>query len=149
MRVSDLVNEYGDDDTKAVQIGGVSGFCVPRKKFKEKTIGFPSSLKGTSLPTGGSIMFFNSSRSMYNVLHNYLDFFEEESCGQCAPCRIGTQQLLKGIEAIKAKEKPAIYLKNLLKLADTMKIASKCGLGQSVANSFKSIVNEFKEEIIY
>ncbi len=149
MKVSDLVEEYGDNDTKAVQIGGVSGFCVPRRKFKDKTIGFPSELSGASLPTGGSIMFFNSSRSMYNVLHNYLDFFEEESCGQCAPCRIGTQQLLKGIEAIKAKRKPAIYLQTLVKLADTMKISSKCGLGQSVANSFKSIAREFKEEIIY
>ena len=77
--VQQFVNEFGDGDTKAVQVGGASGFCVPRKKFAETIIGF----EGT--PTGGSMKLFNSSRSMYNVLHNYLDFFTEESCGQCTP----------------------------------------------------------------
>ena len=47
---------------------------------------------------------FNSSRSMYNVLHNYLDFFAEESCGQCTPCRVGCQQLLKGVQKVKKGE---------------------------------------------
>ncbi len=149
LTVEDLVNEFGDGNTKAVQVGGVSGFCIPRAKFKEKTIGFTGKLEGDSLPTGGSIMIFNSTRSMYRVLENYLEFFEEESCGQCTPCRVGTQQLLKGIKAIKKGEKDPVYLKELYKLAGTMKITSKCGLGQSVANSFCSIVDEFKEEIIY
>ncbi len=149
MTIQDLVDEYGDGNTKAVQIGGVSGFCVPRAKFGDYTIGFPSKLTGDSLPTGGSIMFFNSKRSIYRVLENYLEFFEEESCGQCTPCRVGTQQLYKGIKAIKRKEKPASYIDSLYKLAKVMKITSKCGLGQSVANSFCSIVDEFREEIIY
>ncbi len=92
---------------------------------------------------------FNSSRSMYNVLHNYLEFFEEESCGQCTPCRVGCQQLLKGIEAVKRREKPAGYLDELVKLAKVMKVASKCGLGQSVGNAFVSIVENFREEIVY
>lgn len=94
-------------------------------------------------------MLFNSSRSMYNVLHNYLDFFVEESCAQCTPCRAGLQQLLKGIEAIKRREKPVSYLDELIKLSKTMKVASKCGLGQSIANPFVSIVENFKEEIIF
>jgi [NiFe] hydrogenase diaphorase moiety large subunit len=86
---------------------------------------------------------------MYNVLHNYLEFFQEESCGQCTPCRVGCQQLLKGIKAVKRGEKPAAYLDLLLKLSHTMKITAKCGLGQSVANSFTSIVENFKEEMIF
>ena len=143
MKLSDFVEEFGDGDTKAVQVGGASGFCVPRRKFEETIIGFEG------IPTGGSMMLFNSHRSMYNVLHNYLDFFVEESCGQCTPCRVGCQQLYKGIVAIKNKTKDADYLNELTQLADTMRIASKCGLGQSVANSFNSIVEEFKEEIIY
>ncbi|MEA3443969.1 MAG: NADH-ubiquinone oxidoreductase-F iron-sulfur binding region domain-containing protein [Bacteroidota bacterium] len=143
MKLSEFVNEFGDGDTKAVQVGGASGFCVPRKKFEETIIGFEG------IPTGGSMMIFNSTRSMYNVLHNYLEFFCEESCGQCTPCRIGTQQLLKGVEAIKNKEKPEAYISQLLKLSDTMKIASKCGLGQSVANAFTSIVENFTEEMVY
>ncbi len=149
MKVSDFVDEFGDGDTKAVQVGGASGFCVPRKEFKDIAIGYQGKLKGNSLPTGGAMMVFNSSRSMYNVLHNYLDFFVEESCGQCVPCRVGTQQLLKGIEAIKRGDKSSEYLEHLLALSETMKLTSKCGLGQSVANSFTSIVENFKEEMIY
>ncbi len=143
MTVDRFVEEFGDGDTKAVQVGGASGFCVPRKKFKETIIGFEG------VPTGGSMKLFNSSRSMYNVLHNYLDFFSEESCGQCTPCRVGCQQLLMGIEAVKKGEKNTKYLDELIKLAGTMKLASKCGLGQSVGNAFKSIVRNFREEIIY
>lgn len=143
MSLEDFVEEFGDGDTKAVQVGGAAGFCVPRKKFKDTVIGFEG------VPTGGSMMLFNSSRSMYNVLKNYVEFFEEESCGQCTPCRVGCQQLKKGIEAVKKGEKSAHYLETLQKLADTMKVTSKCGLGQSVANSFSSIVDNFKEEMIY
>jgi [NiFe] hydrogenase diaphorase moiety large subunit len=143
MSVQNFVTEFGDGDTKAVQVGGASGFCVPRKKFTETIIGFEG------VPTGGSMKLFNSSRSMYNVLHNYLDFFAEESCGQCTPCRVGCQQLLKGVEKVKKGEAKSTYLNELVKLADTMKIASKCGLGQSVGNAFRSIVENFKEEIIY
>ena len=143
MSVDEFVDEFGDGDTKAVQVGGASGFCVPRKKFEETIIGFEG------VPTGGSMKLFNSSRSMYNVLHNYLDFFTEESCGQCTPCRVGCQQLLKGVEAVKRGDKNSKYLDELVKLAKTMKRASKCGLGQSVGNAFGSIVENFKEEIIY
>jgi len=142
MKIADFVEEYGDGDTKAVQIGGVAGFCIPRKEFETTIIG-----EGNT--TGGATMIFNSTRSMYNVIHNYLDFFAEESCGQCTPCRIGTQQLLKGIEAVKSGEKPESYLDDLVKLSKTMKLTSKCGLGQSVTNSFSSIVKNFREEMIY
>ena len=143
MTVQHFVDEFGDGDTKAVQVGGASGFCVPRKEFKNTIIGFEG------VPTGGSMKVFNSSRSMYNILENYLTFFEEESCGQCTPCRVGTQQLLHGIRAVKRKEKPKTYLDELLRLAYTMKYASKCGLGRSVGNAFRSIIENFREEIVY
>jgi len=143
MTVQEFVDEFGDGDTKAVQVGGASGFCVPRKEFKNTIIGFEG------VPTGGSMKVFNSSRSMYNILENYLMFFEEESCGQCTPCRVGTQQLLHGIRAVKRKEKSKAHLDELLRLAYTMKCASKCGLGRSVGNAFRSIIENFREEIVY
>jgi [NiFe] hydrogenase diaphorase moiety large subunit len=149
LSLEEFVAEFGDGDTKAVQVGGAAGFCVPRKRFAETTVGYQGGLTGDSLPTGGSMMLFNSSRSMYHVLQNYLSFFAEESCGQCTPCRIGCQQLLKGIEAIKSGERSAEYLQVLLGLTNTMRLTAKCGLGQSVANSFSSIVANFREEMIY
>lgn len=143
MRLDEFVEIFGDGDTKAVQVGGASGFCVPRKKFAETIIGFEG------VPTGGSMMLFNSGRSMYNVLHNYLEFFCEESCGQCTPCRVGCVQIKRGIEAIKQRRVGAAYAEELKKLGNVMRIASKCGLGQSVPNAFNSIVDNFMEEIIY
>jgi len=142
MRLSEFATEFGDGDTKAIQVGGVAGLCIPRKNFEKTIIG-----EGQS--TGGAIMLFNSTRSMYHVLHNFLEFYEEESCGQCTPCRIGCQQLLKGIEAVKSGKRPPEYLNQLMKLTETMKITAKCGLGQSVGNSFNSIVVNFREELIY
>lgn len=143
MTLYDFVSLFGDGDTKAVQVGGASGFCVPRKNFKTTIIGFEG------VPTGGSMMLFNSTRSMYNVLHNYLEFFCEESCGQCTPCRVGCQELLKGVEAVKTKAKTSKYIDQLKKMSETMRIASKCGLGQSVPNAFNSIVDNFREEIVH
>lgn len=149
MTLQKFVDDFADGDAKAVQVGGAAGFCVPRKKFDKTVIGYKGKLTGVSLPTGGSMMIFNSSRSMYNVLHNYLDFFVEESCGQCTPCRVGTQQLLLGVEAVKRGDKSSQYLEELLELSETMRVTAKCGLGQSVANSFSSIVENFREEMIY
>ncbi len=143
MTIRAFVDLFGDGDCKAVQVGGSSGFCVPRKTFDETVIGFEG------VPTGGAMMLFNSSRSMYHVLKNYLEFFCEESCGQCTPCRVGCQQLLKGIDAVKRGEKDSAYLDGLASLAQTMRRAAKCGLGQSVANPFVSITANFREEILY
>jgi len=143
MTLDEFVEIFGDGDTKAVQIGGASGFCIPRRKFKGTIIGFEG------VPTGGSMMLFNSSRSMYNILHNFLEFFCEESCGQCTPCRVGCQQLLKGIEAVKDKKLTPKYLDELKSMSETMRSSAKCGLGQSVPNSFNSIIDNFKEEVIY
>lgn len=143
MNVEEFVGLFGDGDTKAVQIGGSSGYCIPRRTFQETIIGFEG------VPTGGSVILYNSSRSMYNVLHNYLEFFAEESCGQCTPCRVGCQQLLQGIESVKSGKQSAAYLRKLQELAKTMAIAAKCGLGQSVPNPFNSIVKSFREEIMY
>ncbi len=143
MKILEFVRLFSDGDIKAVQVGGASGFCVPRKKFADTVLGFEG------IPTGGAMMLFKSSRSMYNVLHNFLEFFVEESCGQCTPCRVGCQQLLKGIEAVKTGEKPSKYLDELIKLAKMMKISAKCGLGQSAANPFISIIENFREEVVY
>lgn len=143
MPIADLVVEFGDGHTKAVQIGGASGFCVPQREFRTAIIG------QNGLPGGGSILFFNQNRSMYRVLMNFIEFFSDESCGQCTPCRVGGRQLRDGLLAVKAGSKPPSYLDRMLELSLTMQDASKCGLGRSVANSFRTIVTNFREEMIY
>ena len=87
-------------------------------------------------------------RDMLQVAENFMEFFVEESCGQCTPCREGNEKLLDGIDLLKEGCCPVSYLNELVKLGETMQLASKCGLGQSSANAFLSIVEHFKNEIL-
>jgi [NiFe] hydrogenase diaphorase moiety large subunit len=130
-----------DGDTKAVQIGGASGFCASADDF-DKHLAFEG------IPTGGSIIILNKSRSMFKMLKNFVMFFQEESCGQCTPCREGCSRMLEGILKFEAGNGNSRTITDLLELADTMSLASKCGFGQSVPNSFRTIVSKFRDEIL-
>jgi len=129
------------ENTKAVQIGGASGVCLPESQFG-RTLAYED------VGTGGSIMIFNNKRSMLHVLKNFMEFFVEESCGQCTPCRIGNEKLFRGVEMIENGEFTFEYINKLKDLGKTMQIASKCGLGQSSPNPFLSILENFKDEIL-
>lgn len=139
-KISDLLSLVGAKNTKAVQVGGASGICIPKSQF-DRTLAYED------VPTGGSIMIFNENRNMLHVLKNFMEFFVEESCGQCTPCRIGNVKLLEGIEMIEKGEYRFGYINQLKELGKTMQVASKCGLGQSSPNAFLSILDNFKEEI--
>ena len=139
--VAQLLKEVGGEGAKAVQVGGASGQCVPASQF-ERTIAFED------IPTGGSIIVFGPQRDMLDMLHNFMDFFVDESCGQCTPCRIGNVKLLEGIELLKAGKCSMTYLQELCALGETMQIASKCGLGQSSPSAFLSVVKHFREELM-
>ena len=77
-----------------------------------------------------------------------MEFFVEESCGQCTPCRIGNVKLLEGIRLLQEGRCSMQYIRELMALGETMQVASKCGLGQSSPNAFLSIVQNFKDEIM-
>ncbi|HUX41710.1 MAG TPA: NADH-ubiquinone oxidoreductase-F iron-sulfur binding region domain-containing protein [Rectinemataceae bacterium] len=128
-------------DTKAVQIGGASGYCASADDF-DKSISFEG------IPTGGSIIVFDQSRSMFKILKNFVEFFQEESCGQCTPCREGCSRMLEGILKFERGQGSSKVITDLLELAETMSLASKCGFGQSVPNSFRTIVSKFRDEIL-
>ncbi len=139
-KISELLELVGAKDTKAVQVGGASGTCIPKSQF-DRILGYEDAA------TGGSIMIFNESRNMLHVLKNFMEFFVEESCGQCTPCRIGNTKLLEGVEMIENGTYTFGYINKLKDLGKTMQVASKCGLGQSSPNSFISILENFKDEI--
>lgn len=140
--IEELLKVVEAENTKAVQVGGASGNCIPKSQFGRK-------LSYEDAATGGSIMIFNESRSMINVLKNFMEFFVEESCGQCTPCRVGNTKLLEGVEMIERNDYTFKYINQLKELCKTMQLASKCGLGQSSPNSFLSILENFKEEIFF
>jgi [NiFe] hydrogenase diaphorase moiety large subunit len=141
LTVTELLEKVGGTGAKAVQIGGASGTCVPAADFGRR-IAFED------LATGGSVIVFGPGRDMLHVARNFMEFFVEESCGQCTPCRVGNAKLLEGIGMLERGECSSHYLQELLSLCETMQLASKCGLGQSSPNAFVSIVQGFRDEIL-
>lgn len=140
-KISEILELVEAENPKAVQVGGASGICLAKKDF-DRTVSYED------VGTGGSIIIFNDKRSMLKVMKNFMEFFVEESCGQCTPCRIGNSVLLESIEMIEDDEITFDYISKLKDLGKTMQVASKCGLGQSSANAYLSIMENFKEEIL-
>lgn len=139
--LTELLREVGGEDAKAVQVGGASGCCVPAADFS-RTIAFED------VSTGGSVIVFGPGRDMLAVARNFLEFFVDESCGQCTPCRAGNPRLLEGVRLLEAGRCSMAYLGELVALGETLQLASKCGLGQSSPNAFLSIVQHFAHEIM-
>ena len=138
--VNELLGEVGGESAKAVQVGGASGSCIPARDFG-RTIGYED------VSTGGSVIVFGPDQDMLDVAENFLAFFEEESCGQCVPCRKGCSRLLQGVEMLKAGVCSVSYADRLKDLGTTMQLASKCGLGQSAPNAFLAIMEHFGDEV--
>ena len=139
--LKELLEKVDGVGAKAVQVGGASGRCIPAREF-DRTIAFED------VPTGGSIIVIGPQRDMLDVAHNFMEFFVDESCGQCTPCREGNAKLLDGIERLREGRCSMRYLRELCSLGETMRLASKCGLGQTSPNAFLSIIENFKDEIM-
>lgn len=139
--IAQLLKEVQGEDAKAVQVGGASGQCVPAAQFAR-------ALAFEDVSTGGSIIVFGPRRDMLDVVENFLEFFIDESCGQCTPCREGVPKILEGVRLLKRGECSMSYLKELCSLGETLQLASKCGLGQSAPNAFLSVVAHFQDEIL-
>ncbi|MES0278744.1 MAG: NADH-ubiquinone oxidoreductase-F iron-sulfur binding region domain-containing protein [Dehalococcoidales bacterium] len=125
-------------DTKAVQMGGATGRLLPGAMLD-------TSLDFENVLGAGSVIVYNSSRDMVDIVHRNLEFLAEESCGKCAPCREGTQLMvvvLKRILAGKAKERDIEFLKEL---ATTMSLTSLCGLGQAAPSTLMDSLHHFED----
>ncbi len=138
--IADLLKEVGGEGAKAVQVGGASGVCVPARDFARR-IAFED------IPTGGSVMVIGPQRDILDVAENFLEFFVEESCGQCTPCRLGNAQMLQAVRLLKQGACPPEFLADVKALGGTMQVASKCGLGQTSPSAFLSILEDFGDEI--
>lgn len=139
--IAEVLEAVGGQDAKAVVIGGASGHCVPASEFSR-------AICYEDLTTGGAVIVLGPDRDMLEIAENFLEFFADESCGQCTPCRIGNVKLFEGIRMLRQGRCSNAYLRQLCSLGETMQIASKCGLGQSSPNAFLSIVKHFRSEIL-
>lgn len=138
MTLHEMLKMVGAGEVQAVQVGGPSGTCVDPAQFT-RTIAFED------LATGGSMVVFGKQR---DLLHEFvipsMDFFIEESCGSCGPCRSLTvvlrDHLLKIIDGHGAKND----IDNLLAWSRFEKAANRCGLGQTAANPMITTIENFR-----
>lgn len=132
---------------KAIQTGGPSGGCLTEKDL-DTPIDFDTLLaKGSMMGSGGAIVM-DEDNCMIDVAKFYLQFIVDESCGKCAPCRIGSKNMLDILEKITNGKATMADLDELEKLANQIKDTALCGLGQSAPNPVLSTLKNFKEEYI-
>jgi len=135
--VNDILDMVGAEDPQAVQVGGPSGSLIAPNQFD-------SCLCYSDLATGGSLIIIGKQRDLIkDVVLNFTDFFIEESCGSCVPCRVMTVMLKKKVEKILAGNGVAKDLDDIVDWGKKMK-ANRCGLGQTAANPILTSLHNFR-----
>ncbi|MDD5770917.1 MAG: NADH-ubiquinone oxidoreductase-F iron-sulfur binding region domain-containing protein [Candidatus Omnitrophica bacterium] len=130
---------------KAVQTGGPSGGVIP-ERLLDTPVDYENLQKLGSIMGSGGMIVIDDEDCMVDIPKFYLGFCVEESCGKCAPCRIGGFQMLNYLKKIsEGKGKPE-DLGQLRRIAQAMQKASLCGLGQTASNPVLSTLKYFEEE---
>jgi NADH:ubiquinone oxidoreductase subunit F (NADH-binding)/(2Fe-2S) ferredoxin len=134
-----------DKGFKAAQIGGPMGGCLP-EKYLDRQIDYESLVEVGAIMGSGGLVIMDEETCMVDIARYFMDFTQDESCGKCVPCRIGTRRLLEILERIcdgKGKDGDIELLENLCRQIQT---ASLCGLGQGAPNPVLSTLEQFREE---
>ncbi len=130
---------------KAVQTGGPSGGCIPAEKM-DLSVDYESLTEAGSIMGSGGLIVLDEDTCVVDIAKFFLSFTQEESCGKCAPCRVGTRVMLSILERITAGEGETADLDNLEKIAQTVKDGSLCGLGQTAPNPVLTTLRYFRNE---
>ncbi len=137
----------GDKELKAVQIGGPSGGCVPAE-FIETPVDFDSLQSLGAIMGSGGLIVLDGNSCMVDVAKYFLSFIQNESCGKCTFCRVGTKQLLLILEEIVKGKGKLEDLDLLQELAIDIKEGALCGLGKTAPNPILTTLRYFKDEYI-
>jgi NADH:ubiquinone oxidoreductase subunit F (NADH-binding)/(2Fe-2S) ferredoxin len=135
----------GGKKFKAVQTGGPSGGCLTEKHL-DTPIDFDNLIAAGSMMGSGGMIVMDEDDCMVSVAKFYLEFTVDESCGKCAPCRVGNKRLHEMLEKIcsgKGTLEDVEYLKNL---GNVIKDTALCGLGQTSPNPVLSTIEHFYDE---
>ncbi len=135
--IRELLQKVGAEDAAAVQIGGPSGQMIDRGQLDRK-------ISFEDLPTGGSIMVFSPKRDLLEVVDAFMEFFVDESCGYCVPCRVGNVLLRNRLQQIREGKGTPEDLDYLQKLGVSTRRMSRCGLGQTSPNPILSTLENFR-----
>ncbi len=123
----------GGKGFKAVQTGGPSGGCIPAD-FIDLPVDYERLAEVGSIMGSGGMIVIDEESCMVDMARYFLTFTENESCGKCVPCRMGTQHLLRILTDITEGRGSLDQIETMRRIGDTMKNASLCGLGQTAAN---------------
>ncbi len=135
----------GDRQFKAVQTGGPSGGCIP-ESLLDLPVDYESLARVGSIMGSGGMLVMDERTCMVNMAHFFLDFAQNESCGQCTLCKLGTRQMFEILDDITSGEGRPHDVEILLELAEAVMAGSICGLGQTVPNPVISTIKYFREE---
>jgi NADH-quinone oxidoreductase subunit F len=132
---------------KAVQTGGPGGGFLPAE-FLDLPIDYDSLVQAGSTMGSGGMIVLDETTCMVDLARHYMHFTQEESCGKCVPCRVGTKQIHDILVRITRGEGEEADLEQLEELAETVKEASLCGLGQSAPSPVLSSLRHFRNEYL-
>lgn len=134
-----------DKKFKAVQLGGPSGGCIPAE-YLDTPVDYENVNKLGAIMGSGGMVVMDESTCMVDMAKFFISFIVEESCGKCTPCRIGNRRILEILEKITSGKATMEDLDHLTELAEVIKDASLCGLGQSAPNPVLSTLRYFMDE---
>ncbi len=132
---------------KAAQTGGPSGGCIPASLI-DTPIDYDSLISIGAMMGSGGLIVMDETTCMVDIAKFFLEFTVDESCGKCAPCRIGTRRMLEILEKITSGKGEMEDIEKLKKLANGIKASALCGLGQTAPNPVLSTLRYFEDEYI-
>ena len=135
----------GGKKYKAAQIGGPSGGCIP-KEFLNVPLDYKTLEELGAIMGSGGLIVMDEDSCMVDVARFFLDFVQDESCGKCVPCRVGTKRMLEILERICAGQGEEGDVEKLIRLGLQIKETSLCGLGQTAPNPVLSTIRHFRKE---
>jgi NADH:ubiquinone oxidoreductase subunit F (NADH-binding)/(2Fe-2S) ferredoxin len=130
---------------KAVQTGGPSGGCLPAEML-DFHIDYETLTKAGSIMGSGGMIVMDEGTCMVDVARYFLNFTQEESCGKCVPCRVGTRQMVEILTRITEGNGEEGDVEKLEELAQAVKSGSLCGLGQTAPNPVLTTIRYFRDE---
>jgi NADH-quinone oxidoreductase subunit F len=148
--INQIVREIGGGITggkefKAVQMGGPSGGCIPAS-MGETQIDYQQINRTGAIMGSGGLVVMDETTCMVEMAKFFLKFTQDESCGKCTFCRIGTKRMLETLERITEGRGVEGDLEFLEELADQIRNTSLCGLGQTAPNPVLTTLKYFREE---
>ena len=144
MTVAELLELCEADDPYYIQVSGPSGECISMKE-KFRRISMLDLLARKDIRCGGSFMIFNQQRDLVKVLMNFAEFFKQESCGICTPCRAGNFIIQRKLERLDNGLAIESDLQELKSWGIIMKSTSRCGLGKTATNGLINAMDKFHD----